>query len=105
MAGVDLPDDEMWQVVETELMTREDYDRICDEGWPSFAASFQKERVLDDVPADYLPPRWEFPDVLKAWTEIGVPVLTGGDIAPPAEVLCGARSLPGVSSSHHPPRI
>jgi hypothetical protein len=28
--GVDLPDNEMWQVVETELMKPEDYDRILD---------------------------------------------------------------------------
>jgi hypothetical protein len=91
--GVDLPDDEMWQVVETELMKRDDYDRICDEGWPSFYASFLAERVLDDVPADYLPPRWQSLDVLGAWAELGVPVLTGGDIAPPAELLCGARSM------------
>ena len=28
--GVDLPDNEMWQVVETELMDRNDYDCILD---------------------------------------------------------------------------
>ena len=32
--GVDLPDDEMWQVVETELMTRDDYDLLLNLGWP-----------------------------------------------------------------------
>jgi hypothetical protein len=31
--GVDLPDNEMWQVVETELMDRNDYDCILDLGW------------------------------------------------------------------------
>ena len=31
--GFDLPSDEMWQVVETEFMQSEDYDRILEEGW------------------------------------------------------------------------
>jgi len=31
-------------------MTRDDYDRILKEGWPSFFESFVRERILDDVP-------------------------------------------------------
>jgi len=34
--GVDLPDNEMWQVVETELIDRNDYDCILDLGWADF---------------------------------------------------------------------
>lgn len=34
--GVDLPADEMWQVVESELMIRADYDRLLEMGWPAF---------------------------------------------------------------------
>ncbi len=30
--GIDLPPEEMWQVFESELMMREDYDRILDIG-------------------------------------------------------------------------
>lgn len=91
--GVDLPDDEMWQVVESELMTRDDYPRILEQGWPAFSRAYLAERVLDDVPPDYLPPRWESPDVRGAWAKVGVPVLCGGDISPPVELLCGARSM------------
>jgi hypothetical protein len=91
--GVDLPEDGMWQVVETELMTRDDYQSLLEEGWPDFFERFMAERVLDDVPHDRLPPLWGSPDVRGAWAERGVPVLTGGDIAPPFEMLCGARSL------------
>lgn len=91
--GVDLPDNEMWQVVEVELMKPEDYDRILDLGWPEFFKDFLTTRILNDVPAEYLPPRRKRTDVLKAWRAHGVPVLSGNDITTPIELLCGARSL------------
>jgi len=91
--GVDLPEDKMWQVVETELMTVDDYDRILDVGWPSFSETFMKERILSDVPSERLPPKWSTPNVREAWAVYGVPVLSGGDVTTPIEVLCGARSL------------
>ncbi len=47
--GVDLPDDEMWQVVETELMTRDDYDLLLNLGWPDFLKKFMTERILCDL--------------------------------------------------------
>jgi hypothetical protein len=91
--GVDLPPDSVWQVEERELMTREDYDRILDRGWPAFFESFMKERIFDDVPPDRLPPQWKPLDVRGAWAERGVPVLSSGDVTTPIELLCGARSL------------
>jgi len=91
--GVDLPEDEMWQVVETELMTRDDYDRLLDLGWPEYFEEFMSERVLNDVPAEYLSPRRKSPDVKKIWHDNGVPVLAGGDVTTPFELLCGSRSL------------
>lgn len=91
--GVDLPPDAMWQVDEMELMTRKDYDLILDRGWPAFFEAFMKERIFDDVPPDRLPPEWKSLDVREAWAEHGVPVLSGGDVTTPIELLCGARSL------------
>jgi len=95
--GVDLPDDEMWQVVETELMTRADYDRLLDVGWPAFFDQFMTANVLKDVPDAYLPPHRKSPGVQKAWRAEGVPVLSGGDVTTPFELLCGSRSLMGFS--------
>ena len=74
--GVDLAENEMWQVEEKELLAREDYERIVALGWPEFFDLFMKERILDDVPAERLPPSWKFPDVRSAWSERGVPVLS-----------------------------
>jgi len=91
--GVDLPDNEMWQVVETELMTRVDYDRLLEMGWPAFSSEFMGERILDDVPAEYLPPQRKSPDVKGTWAKEGVPVLSGGDVTTHYELLCGSRSL------------
>ncbi len=96
--GIDLPENEMWQVDEKELMTREDYDRLLKTGWPDYMERFMREKLLDDVPEEYLPPRRKSPDVLAAWREEGLPVLSGGDITTPFEVLCGSRSLLKFSS-------
>ena len=96
--GVDLPENEMCQVVESERMQREDYDRILDVGWPEFFANYMQTRILDDVPPEYLPPNLPKLDVRGAWLKIGVPVLSGGDVTTPYELLCGARSLPAFAA-------
>jgi hypothetical protein len=95
--GLDLPGDAMWQVVETELMTRSDYDRLLDMGWPDFFNEFMSQKILSGVPPEYLPPDRKSPDVQKAWHAEGVPVLSGGDVTTPFELLCGSRSLTAFS--------
>ena len=91
--GVDLPENEMWQVSETELMVRSDYDAILDLGWPDFFEKMMREHILKDVPPEYLPPQRKSVNVREAWQASGIPVLSGGDITTPIELLCGARSL------------
>jgi len=91
--GVDLPEDDMWQVVETELMTRDDYDLILSKGWPAYSNAFLTQKIFHEVPDEYLPPRRKSPDAQKAWRQEGVPVLSGGDVTTPYELLCGSRSL------------
>lgn len=91
--GADLPDNDVWQVVESELMRREDYHAILDQGWPDFSGQFMENRILKDVPAEKRPPVWTGGNVRAKWEAIGVPVLSGGDITTPFEVLSGSRSL------------
>ena len=91
--GVDLPENDMWQVVETELMDRDDYHRILDLGWPDFFKKLMRGRILNDVPPEYLPPLRKSIDARVEWRVHGIPVLSGGDITTPIELLCGARSL------------
>jgi hypothetical protein len=91
--GVDLPEDTPYQVVEKELMTREDYDEILSQGWPHFYGRLLQEKVLDHVPADLLPLSQPPIDVRSAWATVGVPVLRAQVVAPPFEFLCGGRSF------------
>ena len=91
--GVDLPQNEMWQVAETQLMDRNDYDRILELGWSDFFKKIMTERILNDVPPEYLPPQRKSVDVRAAWQTHGIPVLSGGDITTPIELLSGGRSL------------
>jgi hypothetical protein len=93
VSGAELPDDVMYQVAETELMKAEDYDRILQQGWPDFYRLFMRERVLNDVPPERLPSAQPFRDVRAAWAAQGIPVLSGGTVSLPFELLCGGRSL------------
>ncbi len=93
--GVDLPDEDMYQVAETELMTVEDYDLLLAKGWPSFYRSFMTERVLNDVPPERLPAGQSSVDVRSEWAAHGIPVLRDTVVSTPFEYLCGARSLSG----------
>lgn len=91
--GVDLPENDMWQVTETQLMVRNDYDCVLNHGWLDFFNKMMHERILNDVPPAYLPPQRRSVDAHKQWQSVGIPVLSGGDITTPIELLCGARSL------------
>lgn len=91
--GKDLPDNDLWQVVETEIMTLEDYDRILSMGWKAFFEDYMNERILNDAAPELLPANQKAVDVLGRWAQQGVPVLSGGDVTLPFELLCGGRSL------------
>jgi len=91
--GVDLPENEMWQVVETEVMTPQDYDGILELGWPRYFRKFMEERILNDVPSERLPWAQQEVDVLGRWSAHGVPVLIGAQVTTPIELLSGSRSM------------
>ena len=93
LPGYELPEHELWQVVETEIMTRRDYKRILEIGWPTFFEGFCAERLFEDALPGLLPANQKSVDVKGLWEDRGIPVLTGGDITTPFELLCGARSL------------
>jgi len=91
--GVDLPRNETWQVHESELMLRKDYDAILKNGWNTFFKDFQNDRLFDDAEPAMLPRNQKSVDVSGLWATRGVPVLSGGDVTTPFELLCGGRSL------------
>lgn len=91
--GYDLPDNDSWQVVETKVMEIQDYDEILDIGWEPFFEKFMAQKILNDADTDLINTANKKVDVRGQWAEIGVPVLSGGDITTPFDLLCGARSL------------
>ncbi len=91
--GIDLPDDEMWQVAEAELMTRDDYERIVESGWTDWLMAYFSERLGPDILPQIMADLQHGPKVLEMWKDAGVPVLKRGTISPPFEMFCGARSF------------
>ena len=78
--GVDLPYDAMYQVVEKELMSADDYDQILSQGWPKYYTDFMKERVFNDVPPERLPSAQPPIDLRSIWAAHHIPVLSGGSV-------------------------
>ena len=91
--GYDLPEDEIWQAVEAELLRQSDYEAILTEGWPAVLRNIMEERILAQAPRPLVAARLEDFNSRRAWQELGLPVLSGGDVTTPYELLCGGRSL------------
>lgn len=96
--GKDLPEDSLWQVMEAEVMTHEDYDTILKIGWKKFTNQYLP-RVIS---------MWEFiPSMMwlgfntariqKAYKNGGYVIICDSDAQMPTipfEYLCGGRSMP-----------
>ena len=91
--GVDLGDDEMWQVVEIEEnMKFEDYEKIKEMGWDAWQAKFIAEKC--DNNWENLKPFFEAnPRAYKKFYEAGYPCLADFLMITPFEYFCGGRSL------------
>jgi len=92
-AGKELPEDTLWQVAESELMTIEDYDRIIAEGYPNWMQSFFQERIGSGVFEQIMVELQKAPKIMEMWTNRGIPVLQNGIVTIPFETFCGARSF------------
>lgn len=62
--GLDLPSNELWQVVETEIMTQNDYDSILDLVWKAFFKNYLSNRIFNDAKPELLPENQEPVDVI-----------------------------------------
>ena len=90
--GRDLPDDELWQIDESELMKVEDYDAILAEGFGPWLARYYKER-LPGVAEEFGAFAAELPKILDACREIGMVVLSPASPTIPYEYFCGGRTM------------
>ena len=90
--GKELPDNELWQVVEAELVTQADYDLILDGGFGPWYSQFMKEK-LDD-PLNRMKDLIAYgPTAAQRFKDAGYPIVKDGSILSPFEMLCGGRSL------------
>lgn len=90
--GIDLPDDELWQVQEAELMKIEDYDLIIEQGYNKFVEDFYRDK-LDDLGAKLQPFFESFPDALQKTVELGIVPFSPAITTIPYELFCGGRSM------------
>lgn len=90
--GIELSDNELWQITETERMTQDDYDLILEMGVEAWQEQFFDKNFPGLM--EYLGPRFEFEsEALRRFYEAGIPCVSGGVLASPMESFCGGRSL------------
>lgn len=90
--GEDIEDDQLWQVIEKELVTQEDYDIILRDGFEPWYLNFMKEKLRD--PLKRMKPVVEYsPTAKKRFEEAGYVVIKESSLLTPFEMLCGGRSL------------
>jgi nitroreductase len=90
--GRDLPDNDLWQVDEAEIMKLEDYDAIVEEGFAPWLERYYRERLpgtLEDMAAFSA----TVPDALALCRERGVVPMTPVVATIPYEYFCGGRSM------------
>jgi uroporphyrinogen-III decarboxylase len=92
LPGVNLPDDAMWQVMESEKMKFEEYQEILDNGFEAFYTKFKKER-LGDNDSDLAPYFQYVPTANQRYAEAGLPCVCDFLMITPFEYFCGGRSL------------
>ena len=90
--GRDLPDTELWQVDEAQIMTAEDYDAIVDEGYAAWSERYYRERLPGTLEAfgrfaDTIP------DAIALCEEKGLVPLSPAVATIPYEYFCGGRSM------------
>ncbi len=90
--GKDLPENELWQVDEAELMSPEDYDAVLTEGFGPWVDRYYAERLPGTQEAfnAFLA---TIPEVLAACESIGVVPLSPAVATIPYEYFCGGRSM------------
>lgn len=91
--GVDLPDDELWQLHETERMSFEDYQEIIDKGYTKWVMKYMHDKIGDPMPK-MVAHQMKSGNIAKRMkNEAGIPIMNGASIGSPIEGFCGARQM------------
>ena len=92
LPGRDLPDDNMWQMDEHELISIEDYDVILSKGWPEFFADFLKNKLNINLEA-VMCEMAASTRMMAAFEEAGYAIYTPVAFTLINECLGGGRSM------------
>ena len=90
--GRDLPDDELWQVDEAELMKLEDYDAIIAQGFAPWLDRYYRS-AFPGLWRSSPPSSPTIPDALALCRDRGVVPFTPAVATIPYEYFCGGRSM------------
>lgn len=91
--GVDLPDDELWQLHEMERMSFDDYQAIIDMGYAKWVKKYMHDKIGDPTPKMYAHMLKSVNVNKRLRKEAGIPVMNGASIGSPIEGFCGARQM------------
>ena len=93
MPGVDIDENELWQVLEGEVMKFEDYQAILDQGYANWHHQFMVERLGD--PETGIVPFLEHSPITaqRVIEEAQTPIMNGLINGTPFEGFCGGRQL------------
>jgi len=98
--GQDIPEDDVIQWEEIEVLKKEDYDKIIQLGWKAFMEDFYP-RFRGWDPAEYrsrikaraLKEREAQKAGAMLWPQKGYPIFGGGDVFPPLMMLSSSRTM------------
>lgn len=94
MPGRELPDNTLWQVHESVTMKEEDYDLLINKGYDAFFQKILPQVVDMGEFMEWHKYNAEFGQRdMQRYVDAGYPSVSLSAIAPPFEVLCGARSM------------
>jgi hypothetical protein len=92
--GRELPEDSLWQAMESELMSTEDYDAIVDEGFERWLERYRAER-LPGVTETFDAWAATIPDAIAACREAGLVPFSPAIATIPLEYFSGPRTMKG----------
>jgi hypothetical protein len=94
MPGRELPDDSLWQVVETDILKPEDYDVIIDQGFEAVFNRLLPQLVdMNDFMEGITYQQENGMKNVELFINNDLPAVNSGFTSPPFEVLCGGRSM------------
>lgn len=92
--GRELPEESLWQIQETEVMTIEDYDTIIDKGWRPFLKNHMPKIMdMEEAKINSVWVRANIGGIKQRFQEHGFVLMCAGAASIPFEYFCGGRSM------------